>query len=350
MESRPYLIFSLHGLPYAIDANCVREIFLLPELIPAIEAPNDIIGLLNLRSQITPIMHLDLRFGHRFEGCHSNDCVIVVESQGLQIGIVIHDVREAKYIEPQLIKTDLSYGRDRDINAAFVAGVAEIADEVVFLLDVDNLVRHRDRVVALIEDASETEAAESIEPKPAGNFYDLYFPQATAKESAIMRQRAENLRIVAEQTEDSELTSLAVVDIDGEYFGIDLDIVREFTKIGKITSIPQCPSHIVGNMNLRGEILTLIDLRQVLNLQSDRALQAGFANRHNQAAKAVAVNVDDEIAGILVDRVVDVTNCPAETIALPLALDSNSSKYFKGTTNYSGKPIGIIDISKMLSQ
>lgn len=343
MESKPYLIFDLHGLPYGIDANHVEEIFLLPELTPVAEAPADIIGLLDLRSQVIPLMHLTLRFGHHLDRCHLNDCAIVVDSQGLQIGFVVHEVQEVRYIDSRTIKTDLSYGRDRDINSVFISGVVEIADEIVFLLNIDNLVRHPDAVASLIADANESTEAELEErPKPVGSFYELYFPQATARERAIMRQRAENLKIHKETQESSELHSLAVVKIDGEYFGLDLEVVREFTKIGNITAIPRCPSHIVGNMNLRGEILTLVDLRQAINLPN---------NQQSSFTKAVAVDVDDIFAGIVVDEVLDVMSYNPEAInSLPLALDPNSSQYFKGTTSYSDRAIGIIDLSKMLSQ
>lgn len=342
MESKPYLIFNLHGLPYGIDANYVEEIFLLPELIPVTEAPADIIGLLDFRSRIVPLMHLALRFGHHLDGCNLNDCAIVVDSQGLQIGFVVHEVKEVYYIEPNAIQTDLSYGRDRDINSVFIAGVVEIADEIVFLLNLDNLVRHPDAVASLVEDANESSEEELLTTKPVGSFYDLYFPQATAKQRAIMRQRAEELKTHKATEESVELHSLAVVKIGDEYFGIDLDLVREFAKIGNVTAIPRCPSHIVGNTNLRGEILTLVDLQQAINLPN---------NQQSSFTKAVAVDVDDIFAGIVVDEVLDVmTYYPEALSSLPLALDSNTSQYFKGTTSYLGKAIGIIDLSKMLSQ
>jgi purine-binding chemotaxis protein CheW len=90
MGIKSYLIFSLHDARYAIAAESVTEIFLLPELTPIAEAPSDIVGLLNLHSVYVPVMHLDLRFGHKFDRCHVTDSVIVVESQGLQVGMIVH--------------------------------------------------------------------------------------------------------------------------------------------------------------------------------------------------------------------------------------------------------------------
>ena len=92
MNSKPYLIFSLHGLPYGIAAERVSKIFLLPELTPAIDAPEDIIGLLNLHDRVVPVMHLDLRFGNSFAGCNLKDSVMILESGELQIGAIVHRV------------------------------------------------------------------------------------------------------------------------------------------------------------------------------------------------------------------------------------------------------------------
>ncbi|MDJ0569838.1 MAG: chemotaxis protein CheW, partial [Pleurocapsa sp. MO_192.B19] len=114
MATKPYLIFSLDDTRYAIAAEKVKEIFLLPELTPIAEAPADIVGLLNLHSLFIPVMHLDLRFGHKFEQCYLTDSVIVIESQGLQVGVIVNQVETVNDIDDRYIQADLSYGRERN--------------------------------------------------------------------------------------------------------------------------------------------------------------------------------------------------------------------------------------------
>jgi purine-binding chemotaxis protein CheW len=63
MENKPYLTFNFNNLLYGVDALLVQEIFYLPELTPVVEAPEDIVGLLNLRGKILPVMHLGTRLG-----------------------------------------------------------------------------------------------------------------------------------------------------------------------------------------------------------------------------------------------------------------------------------------------
>ena len=136
--------------------------------------------------------------------------------------------------------------------------------------------------------------------------------------------------------------------LQGEYFGIDLQVVREFTDVRYITPIPCCPPHVVGNMNLRGEILTLIRINQCLNLEP--TLSEG--DRHpEQRRRAVVVQVDKMVVGILVDEVFDVTPINPRNISpMPTAIRATSDEYLQGTVLYEATALTILDIRKLLTQ
>ena len=336
MSVKPYLIFSLHDVRYAIAAEFVSEIFLLPELTVVAEAPPDVLGLLNLHSKYVSVMHLDLRFGHKFDRCHVSDSVIVVESQGLQVGLIVHQVETVSDIDDRYIQQDLTYGR-RDIQQAFVQSAINLDDEMIILLDVDRLVRHPDA----LEDLVAAEEAESTELSPR-SFYDRYFIDATANTKEILHRRAIDLQAVADSTEAIALVSLAVVSVDGRYFGLDLELVREFINLGRITRIPCCPEHIVGNMNLRGEILTLIDLARPLDLT---------IKRQRQSQKAVVVEVGETITGIVVEEVHDVIDLRREDLKpVPAAMNTHSTSFLKGLADYQDRTLNVIDLSKLMTE
>jgi purine-binding chemotaxis protein CheW len=342
MGIKPYLIFSLHDARYAIAAESVVEIFLLPELIPVAEAPPDIVGLLNLHSTYVPVMHLDLRFGHKFDRCHITDSVIVVESQGLQVGLIVHRVETVSEIDDRYIQEDLSYGRP-NIHQAFVQSVINLDDEMITLLNIDNLVRHPEALADLLNPEEQPE-----ELKP-GNFYAQYFTDANSKTKEILRQRALNLKEVNDSTAVIQLVSLAVVRIRDRYFAFDLAVVREFTHIGRITTIPCCPEHIIGNINLRGEILTLVDICQPLNLAKIQ---------RNQSQKAVVIEVEELTrrtspltVGVVVDEVIDVVDFhPEELKPVPVAMNGETASYLKGVADYRNQTLNIIDLSKLLTE
>ena len=334
MGIKPYLIFRLHDARYAIAAKSVSEIFLLPELTPVAEAPSDIVGLLNLHSKYIPVMHLDLRFGHKFDRCHVTDSVIVVEFQNLQIGVIVHQVETVIEIDDRYIQPDLSYGRT-NIHQAFVQSVIELDDEMITLLNIENLVRHPEELEALLT------ADEDREELLPSNFYTRYFADANSNTKQILHQRAVNLKEVEEDIGAAELVSLAVVSIAGKYLALDLSVVREFINIGKVTIIPCCPKHVIGNINLKGEVLTLIDISHSLDLAPDR---------QRQAAKAVVVEVDDITVGIVVDEVYDVVDLRREEIKpAPAATTGAIATYLKGVANYQNHTLKAIDIDKLLS-
>ncbi|MDZ4872721.1 MAG: hypothetical protein CLLPBCKN_002117 [Chroococcidiopsis cubana SAG 39.79] len=358
METKPYLIFSLHNLRYGIDATLVQEIFLLPELNPIIEAPTDIVGILNLRSQLIPIMHLGLRLGYKMQNCHLSDSVIVLQWQDLQIGIIVNSVYEVKNISPEVIETNISYGRVKESTARFIHSIAKLDADIIMLLDPEQLICSasvEDILPVLNRDSDEIEAfgdrpqlkekeihlsdRESIHKY---SFYDLYYPQVTPQETAIFRERAENLRRQAESSDFTGLIPLAVFGLNDEYFGLDLDVVREFTNICHVTQIPCCPNHIVGNVNLRGEIVTLVDIRQALNLALDR---------DRTTSKAIVISFNETIAGIPVDEVFDVMYLrPSDLTPVPVAVHSANDEYLRGNAPYLEKMLTVLDLPQLLSK
>lgn len=336
MGIKSYLIFSLHNSRYAIAAESVSEIFLLPELTPVAEAPSDIVGLLNLHSVYVPVMHLDLRFGHKFDRCQITDSVIVVESQGLQVGMIVHQVEAVNEIDDRYLQADLPYGRPK-IHQAFVQSIINLDDEMITLLNIDNLVRHPEA----LEDLVTAEANSEGQLLP-GDFYQQYFTNPSSNIKATLHQRALNLKEVTNKTVATKLVSLAVVSIGDRYFALDLGIVREFTNVGRITTVPCCPEHIVGNMNLRGEILTLIDICQPLNLTM---------TQKNLARKAVVIEVDDLTVGIIVDEVFDVVDfSPEELKPVPVAMNSDAASYLKGVADYQNQTLNAINLPKLLTE
>ena len=345
MES---LLFSLNGLLYGIDALLVQEIFYLPELTPIVEAPDDIVGLLNLRGKLLPVMHLALRLGQHLPECSPSDSVIVLAWQELQIGIIVNAVNEVIKISPEVVENKISYGRE-STNSRFITGVAKVDANMIMLLEPEKLFCHT--VEKLVEKNSNdlTEESEthqfifnSIQEKSHKiiNFYTRCCPNATPAELAIFRERSENLR-QSTNSDFNGLIPIAVIGLNGEYFGLDLEVVREFTSLRNVTPIPCCPPYVIGNMNLRGEIVTLVDIRT--------ALQMPIAA--TTAAKAIVIQFEDVVAGLPVDEVFDVMYLnPLDVKNIPVAIDSVSNEFLRGTALYLEKMLSIIDLPKIICQ
>ncbi len=365
MKNKQYLTFRLHDWQYGIEAALVQELFPLPELTPIAEVNNEIIGILNLRGQIVPMIHLDLIQEHPLEDLQISDHVIIMQYDGLQIGVVAHHINEVLELNTEVIEIEPSSELNCDTNAEFIDGVAKRDEGNIILLKSKKLIGQIDDILPLIWDvqmqldvaasSSNSGVKEPLEQevtnqdeelqttKVLPSFYDLYCPKATPEERAVFRQRADALK---ESVESSKVTTklmpLAVIGFDNNYFGLDLELVRELTDIRNLTPIPCCPNHIVGNMNLRGEIVTLVDIRNVLNLPIAPV---------SVGSKAVVVQVDDIVAGLPVDQVLEMVELnPTDITPLSGMVPDSGEQYFRGTAFFEEKMLRVLDLPKIFTQ
>jgi purine-binding chemotaxis protein CheW len=388
MSIESYLMFRLQKLQLALDVSCIREIFPLPELIPVPEAPGDIVGLLNFRGQVLPVMHLARRLGYPVERVSVNDRVIVVEWQGLQVGMVVHEVEAVLTLDPATIETDLSYGR-QGIYSPFLQGVVKAESGLILLLNPETLIRLTDEVALLMghpSNGSDTahnqliqnhspvqalqSAAEFFEtgcfeqnffeetcPQPTlhslersgpefpqlslgTDFYTLYCPHVSQSERDIFQHRAAELRHSLELEQAQDLTALAVIGLEDEFFGLRLESVREFITVSRVSPIPCSSEHIVGNINLRGEIMTLIDIRTALNLPQPQKYSA---------KKAVITQIGEVAAGIVVDEVRDILFLhPSDLTALPTTVKNKRAAIVQGIARYGDTLLSILNLPQLL--
>lgn len=355
MENQSYLIFELDDLQYGLETSHVREIFKLPELTPVADAPGDIIGLLDFRGTVLPVMHLAKRLGQKSPGCRLSDSVIVIEWQGVQVGIVVNWVYDVQSLLPSMIESMPTYELRENAHTAFAAGIAKVNDSLITLLNPETLIRQTDEVVmmsweAKLDDLDADNGATAYPDEQVfeaqsipviTNFFSLYCPDISPEERQIFRQRADQLRHSLESSDISQLKALAVIRLGEEYFGLELQRVREFINVRKVRSIPCCPPHIMGNINLRGEVMTLIDIRETLNM----------TRSVDHIPKAVVIEVDDIAAGITVDQVLDVVYLPpSDIVPMPAALAKRSQSFFQGATHYRKKNLSILDLPKLFSE
>ncbi|MEG4006709.1 chemotaxis protein CheW [Microcoleus sp. Pol11C1] len=367
METKPYLIFEQNGFLCGIEACYVREIFFLPELTAIAEAPQDIVGAIDLRGEILPVMDLNLRFGYAWQDYAVTDSTIVIEWQESKVGIIVNQVREVKELSEEAITPQLSYGRENsEASHYFVAGLARCEADIIMLLNLDHLIRYSPEKsegswpVFPSNPGSQSAAGEAeIEnlqwqinakllgknPKNLSNRH-VFCPHATPEEKAIFQSRANHLRRRGGGENDAAINmSLAVFVLKSEYFGIPLDLVREFTDISQVTPVPCTPDRIVGNINLRGEIVTLIDIRSVLNMSLNMLDPA------NYLSKAIIVEVADLVAGIVVEEILDIIYLNvSEIAAVPAALHSANREYLRGTAIYGEKMMAILNLQKLLTK
>ena len=127
-----------------------------------------------------------------------------------------------------------------------------------------------------------------------------------------------------------------------EEFGVDILNVREITKIMDITMINEPTGFIKGVSNLRGQIITVVDL----------AKQFGFSAQEvfPKTARIVVVESKDRTVGLIVDEVLEVFNIPLDQIDPVLKVIQSAVKkdYIKGVGRLGERPITLVDLEKVV--
>ena len=137
-DEAQFLTFKLNDLDYGISIKKVQEIRRWAKATPLPSTPDYIRGVLNLRGAIVPIIDLRLRFSMEETEYNAFTVIVVVNIAGRLAGIVVDAVSDVLAINPdeQRDAPDI----EGQINRQYIAGLAQIEQNLLILLDVDKLV------------------------------------------------------------------------------------------------------------------------------------------------------------------------------------------------------------------
>ena len=149
---------------------------------------------------------------------------------------------------------------------------------------------------------------------------------------------------MAEGKKAKEEVQLVAFRLRDEEFGVEIGQVREIVRITPITHVPEAPAFIEGVINLRGQVLAVIDLAKQFGLPPEEKLPA--------TARVVVVELQGRTVGMLVDEVPEVLRIPKENIEpTPDLIQSKIHKdYIKGVGKLGNRLLILLDLEKILSQ
>jgi purine-binding chemotaxis protein CheW len=139
-----------------------------------------------------------------------------------------------------------------------------------------------------------------------------------------------------------EEVQLVVFRLRDEEFGVEISQVREIIRIPEITKVPEAPGFIEGVINLRGEVIGIIDLAKQFELPPVEKLE--------KVARIVVAEIEDKSFGMVVDEVPEVLKIPKEDIeAAPDVVQSKVKKDFiKGVGKIGERLLILLDLTKIL--
>ncbi len=134
-----------------------------------------------------------------------------------------------------------------------------------------------------------------------------------------------------------------VFTVCGEKFGVDVRQAREIIPSTDFTRIPNSPEFVMGVINLREEIIPIIDLKKKLRLSTK--------NPDNLDEKVIIVELDDTLIGMQVDSVSELMRLYTSDIAEPPKIVKGINRdYLSGVGKLGDKLLILLDLNKILSQ
>ena len=126
-----------------------------------------------------------------------------------------------------------------------------------------------------------------------------------------------------------------------EDYAIPIEQVREIRAVESITNIPKAKSYVKGIMNLRGQIIPIIDVKERLGLGSD-------SQTNSSKQRILVIDVNGSLTGLLVDEVDQVMRMQTKDLDAAPQTVLESHNYIKGIAKINQKLVVLLDVVKLL--
>ena len=148
-------------------------------------------------------------------------------------------------------------------------------------------------------------------------------------------------RNVAQTVAEDEVLQWVTFQLDRETYGINVMQVQEVLRYTEIAPVPGAPDYVLGIINLRGNVVTVIDTRSRFGLQPAEV---------SDNSRIVIIEAEKQVSGILVDSVAEVVYLRASEIDVaPSVGTEESAKFIQGVSNRDGELLILVDLNKLLS-
>lgn len=134
---------------------------------------------------------------------------------------------------------------------------------------------------------------------------------------------------------------VATFYVDNLLLGVEIQKVREINRHHTITEVPHAPDFVRGVINLRGEVVTVVDMRCALGLPPSDSIEN---------SRTVIIHSQDEVIGLVVDRIADIYQLNVDEIVAPPAnVGSVDAQVFEGVWTMDDRIIVLLDVEAVLA-
>ncbi len=147
--------------------------------------------------------------------------------------------------------------------------------------------------------------------------------------------------IEQQDVREIEQRQFVIFQIGREEYGVNITQAKEIIKPSKITNVPNTEEHILGVINLRGQIVSVVDLRKRFNMVIDED--------EDEHLRIITVLVRDNLIGLMVDAVNEVVWLSEDEIEpAPEVAGGIKQEFLQGVGKVNDRLLVLIDLEKLL--
>ena len=294
-QGESVLIFEAGGDVYGIAVSEVREIVEYPErVVPAPSAPYHVLGLFSIRGKVIPLISIKRFLGSEAESARGR--VIIIQRAGVEVGLEADSAREIRRVrEEEVVPPPSSLDQQQE---KILKGIIKLdgGKRLVHFLD----------------------------PAP---FIEL--------EGMVSNEKGmEEEMKIQEQRKMFVWFSLA-----SEAMALPIEVVKEAVNVDRIVPVPRAPEFVEGVMNLRGEVLPIISLANLLGSEVEQ----------NEGKKVIVAHLNGAEVGLLVKEIKGILRVSEADVSPLSEVAREAAQAFSGAIRRDDDLILVLDMEALLS-
>jgi len=302
--------FTLDGVEFGLDIDRVQEITHRTDVTPVPGSPSFILGVINLRGLIIPVIDSRVRFHLAPQEPTTKTRIIVLRLASGATGLQVDSVAEVVRIEDGSVRETppLVAG----IRAEYLAGMVMVGSRLITLIHLEKLL-----------DSAELTRRSELE--------DLGMSGTLGAGSEGPEEEVE---------EDGR--PFVTFRLGTESFGIALHEVEEIVELPTVTKVPDGPDYVLGVICLRDQVMPLIDLSEILSIDQ------GQTERLRD--KVVLLSFGSAKIGVVVDDIEEILRVQDDQVLPPpQTLSEAEREHLEGILLLPGRMVSLINVLKIIT-
>src|ERR1035438_5530647 len=302
--------FTLDGVEFGLDIDRVQEITHFTDVTPVPGSPSFILGVINLRGLIIPVIDSRVRFHLAPKASTSKTRIIVLKLASGPTGLQVDSVAEVVRLEDHTVRETppLVAG----VRAEYLAGMVTVGNRLITLIHLEKL----------LDSTELSRRAELDELGLAGTI--------------------SGMRDDADEDVEEDGRPFVTFRLGSESFGIALHEVEEIVERPSVTKVPDAPDYVLGVICLRDQVMPLVDLSEILSIQQ------GDSERKRDMV--VLLSFGSAKIGVVVDEIQEILRVQDDQVLPPpQTLSEAEREHLEGILLLPGRMVSLINVLKIIT-